>query len=205
VLVGGDPYTKEEKICVKTIEGKDQCSEGTPYGPDGFLSTGLRTSRDDNASARKRFGKGGPDGWRTDGLSKVKLEPEFGKVPHEKGVISLRRFANRDSAGSQFIISMGDMVHVSLSLARARARARALYTHKHIYTYIIHIRMYIYLYDVVDVSLSLSLSHTHTHKHAHTHTHTQTAEMDGQYAAFGKVVSGIDLLEKFTIRTNSEC
>ncbi len=34
----------------------------------------------------------------------------------------------------------------------------------------------------LSVSLSLSLPHT------------QTAEMDGQYAAFGKVVSGIELL-----------
>jgi cyclophilin family peptidyl-prolyl cis-trans isomerase len=29
--------------------------------------------------------------------------------------------------------------------------------------------------------------------------------MDGQYAAFGKVVSGIDLPEKFTIPTHSVC
>jgi hypothetical protein len=42
-------------------------------------------------------------------------------------------------------------------------------------------------------SLSLFLSLSLTHTHTHTHTHTQTAEMDGQYAAFGKVVSGIDL------------
>ena len=38
--------------------------------------------------------------------TQVKLAPEFGKIPHEKGVISMKRFYNPDSAGSQFIISM---------------------------------------------------------------------------------------------------
>ena len=27
VLVGGDPFTKESKYCLKTIDGKEECSE----------------------------------------------------------------------------------------------------------------------------------------------------------------------------------
>jgi cyclophilin family peptidyl-prolyl cis-trans isomerase len=74
------------------------------------VSSSSRASRDDNGKAiRDRFGKGGPPGWRKDGLSKVKLEPEFGKLPIERGVISMRRFGNPDSAGSQFIIALSDM------------------------------------------------------------------------------------------------
>lgn len=30
-----------------------------------------------------------------DGLSQLKLEPEFGKIPHERGVISMRRCGQR--------------------------------------------------------------------------------------------------------------
>ena len=74
------------------------------------MTSGTRSSKDDNGKAiRDKFGKGGPPGWRKDGLSKVKLEPEFGKIPMDKGVISMRRFGNPDSAGSQFIINMSDM------------------------------------------------------------------------------------------------
>jgi hypothetical protein len=89
---------------------RQTCTAGNWYGPDGFVSSGKRSSRDDNGKAiRDKFGKGGPPGWRKDGLSKVKLEPEFGKIPMDKGVISMRRFGNPDSAGSQFIINMSDM------------------------------------------------------------------------------------------------
>jgi len=129
VLMGGDPWTKEEQYCYvdesscatkfcyeKKADGgySDQiaktCTAGNWYGPDGFVTSSQRASRDDNGKAiRDKFGKGGPPGWRKDGLSKVKLEPEFGKLPIERGVISMRRFGNPDSAGSQFIISLSDM------------------------------------------------------------------------------------------------
>jgi len=133
VLLAGDPYTKEAKYCMKDREGKDMCSDGNSYGPDGFLATGLRFSKDDSTGARAKFGKGGPDGWRRDSISLVKLEPEFKTgITHEKGVITMRRFDNPDSAGSQFMICMADM----------------------------------------------------------------SKEFDGNYAAFGKVISGIELLDK---------
>lgn len=133
VLVGGDPFTKESKYCLKTIDGKEECSEGNGYGPDGFMSSTLRKSNDGDVKAtRLKWGKGGPDGWRRDSISKVKLEPEFNTIPHEKGVITMRRFGNPDSAGSQFIICMGDMKE----------------------------------------------------------------ELDGHFAAFGKVTQGIDILEE---------
>jgi len=154
VLQAGDPITRETKYCVEDesacttnargfcyekkegggfTDKKVSCTAGNWYGPDGFISSATRSSKDDNGKKiRSEFGKGGPVGWRKDGLSKVKLAPEFGKIPHEKGVISMKRFYNPDSAGSQFIISMSDM----------------------------------------------------------------KAEMDGNYAAFGKVTKGLDLLEK---------
>jgi len=132
VLVGGDPFTKEEKYCFKDVKDKETCSEGQGYGPDGFFSSSLKQSRDDKKSTRATWDKGGPSKWRKDGLSQLKLEPEFGKIPHERGVISMRRFGAPESAGSQFIICLSDMQD----------------------------------------------------------------EMDGQYAAFGKITSGIEVLDK---------
>ena len=48
------------------------CEQGKGYGPDGFISTGLRSSKDgDEKATRVKWGKGGPDGWRRDAISKV--------------------------------------------------------------------------------------------------------------------------------------
>mmetsp|Transcript_3222 Transcript_3222/g.7769 ORF Transcript_3222/g.7769 Transcript_3222/m.7769 type:complete len:311 (-) Transcript_3222:77-1009(-) len=132
VLIGGDPFTKEQPYCYKDIKDAEICSEGEGYGPDGFFSSPKRQSKDDNKKTRQTWDKGGPSYWRKDSLSKVKLEPEFGKLPHERGVITMRRFGAPDSAGSQFIICLSDM----------------------------------------------------------------TKELDGNYAAFGKVVEGIEILDK---------
>jgi len=132
VLIGGDPFTKEEPYCYNDIQDKKVCSEGKGYGPDGYFTSRVKQSRDDSKKTRQSWDKGGPSKWRKDGLSKLKLEPEFGKIPHERGVISMRRFGTPESAGSQFIICLTDM----------------------------------------------------------------QAEMDGQYAAFGKIVSGIEILDK---------
>ena len=107
VLVGGDPYTKEDKWCT-TIKGKQSCSSGNGYGPDGVLANGKRSSNDDDKATRNLWDKGGPDGWRRDSLSEIKLEPEFSGI-HKAGAISMRRFGAPNSAGSQFIICLNDM------------------------------------------------------------------------------------------------
>jgi hypothetical protein len=52
------------------------CEQGKGYGPDGFISTGLRSSKDgDEKATRVKWGKGGPDGWRRDAISKVRPPP----------------------------------------------------------------------------------------------------------------------------------
>jgi peptidyl-prolyl cis-trans isomerase B (cyclophilin B) len=136
VLVGGDPFTKEEKFCQPPIKGgKETCSDGDGYGPDGFFSSSKKSSNDDSKTTRGLWDKGGPGGWRFDGLSEVKLDPEFNQ-PIERGTIVMRRFDNPRSAGSQFIICLSDM----------------------------------------------------------------EKEMGGQYAAFGKVTSGLELLDEITKR-----
>jgi len=132
VLVGGDPFTKETPYCYKDIQDKEICSEGKGYGPDGYMSSRVKQSRDDSKKTRQSWDKGGPSKWRKDGISKYKLEPEFGKIPAERGTIAMRRFNAPDSAGSQFIICLSDM----------------------------------------------------------------TNEMDGNYATFGKITSGLEVLDK---------
>mmetsp|Transcript_12875 Transcript_12875/g.20239 ORF Transcript_12875/g.20239 Transcript_12875/m.20239 type:complete len:315 (+) Transcript_12875:61-1005(+) len=136
VLIGGDPFTKEEPYClsVESYKGQQVCSEGAGYGKDGYFSSRLANSNDDSKKTRGLWDKGGPDGWRRDSLSKYKLEPEFNTIPHERGVITMRRFYRPDSAGSQFIICLADM----------------------------------------------------------------TKELDGHYAAFGKVTKGIELLDEIS-------
>jgi hypothetical protein len=64
------------------------------------LNPALRTCK-----RRALWDKGGPDGWRKDSQSEVKLDPEF-TTPHTRGSIAMRRFRNPDSAGSQFIITL---------------------------------------------------------------------------------------------------
>jgi hypothetical protein len=55
------------------------CEQGNGYGPDGFISTGLRSSKDgDEKATRVKWGKGGPDGWRRDAISKVPPNLGFG-------------------------------------------------------------------------------------------------------------------------------
>ena len=51
---------------------------------------------------------GDPTGTGTSGSSKPNLEQEFSKEPHVRGVCSMARTANPDSANSQFFICFDD-------------------------------------------------------------------------------------------------
>lgn len=108
LIIGGDPNTKEESTCLESDKGKE-CFQGLGYGPDGFITSPTRKSADDIKKTRELWDKGGPPGWRRDSRSQFKLEPEFSDRPHDRGVITMRRFNRPDSAGSQFMICVTDM------------------------------------------------------------------------------------------------
>ena len=68
--------------------------------PGFMIQGGDINSRDNNP---KNNGQGGP-GWQVDA--------EFNKVPHKRGILSMARSNNPNSAGSQFFICVADAPHL---------------------------------------------------------------------------------------------
>lgn len=97
------------EVAPKTVENfKKLISEGFYDGTafhriiKGFMVQGGDPLTKDPANA-SRFGTGGP------GYS---VKAEFNDRPHERGVLSMARSADPDSAGSQFFICLGRVPHL---------------------------------------------------------------------------------------------
>lgn len=68
--------------------------------PNFMIQGGDPNSKDTN---RARHGTGGPG---------YTVKAEFSKKPHKRGVLSMARSADPDSAGSQFFICVADVSHL---------------------------------------------------------------------------------------------
>ncbi len=68
--------------------------------PNFMIQGGDPNSKDKN---RARHGTGGPG---------YTVKAEFSKKPHKRGVLSMARSADPDSAGSQFFICVADVSHL---------------------------------------------------------------------------------------------
>ncbi len=66
--------------------------------PGFMIQGGDPNTRDANAS-RERHGTGGPG---------YNIKAEFNDTPHQRGIVSMARSSNPDSAGSQFFICVAD-------------------------------------------------------------------------------------------------
>ncbi len=92
-------------VAPKTVENfkklsKEGFYDGTAFHRivKGFMIQGGDPLTKDPA-ARDRWGTGGPG---------YKIKAEFSKRPHVRGVLSMARSQNPDSAGSQFFICLAD-------------------------------------------------------------------------------------------------
>jgi dolichyl-diphosphooligosaccharide--protein glycosyltransferase len=65
----------------------------------GFVIQGGDPNTKGDDSDRNTWGQGGPD---------TTLKAEFNDIPHERGIVSMARSTNPDSAGSQFFIVLKD-------------------------------------------------------------------------------------------------
>ncbi|MBI4482600.1 MAG: peptidylprolyl isomerase [Acidobacteria bacterium] len=65
----------------------------------GFMIQGGDPTTKDPASPRERHGTGGPG---------YTVKAEFNDTPHRRGILSMARAQNPDSAGCQFFICVGD-------------------------------------------------------------------------------------------------
>jgi cyclophilin family peptidyl-prolyl cis-trans isomerase len=66
---------------------------------DGFVIQGGDNNTKSNGTSRETWGTGGPG---------HKVEAEFSDIPHERGIVSMARAADPNSAGSQFFIVLND-------------------------------------------------------------------------------------------------
>jgi peptidyl-prolyl cis-trans isomerase B (cyclophilin B) len=92
-------------VAPKTVENfkklaREGFYDGTAFHRivKGFMIQGGDPLTKDKANER-RFGTGDPG---------YKIKAEFNERPHQRGVLSMARSANPDSAGSQFFICLGD-------------------------------------------------------------------------------------------------
>ena len=179
VLQAGDPITRETKYCVEDesacttnargfcyekkegggfTDKKVSCTAGNWYGPDGFISSATRSSKDDNGKKiRSEFGKGGPVGWRKDGLSKVLCNHHI----HTPDVLCVPRVC-------------------SCACVCMHGSHLKPYAHIHIHTLgqITLLKVNSELMDgqTMHTRMCVRMSHTHAQTHTHTHTHTHTGE-----------------------------
>lgn len=94
-----------EEVAPKTVENfkklaRDGFYDGTAFHRiiDGFMAQGGDPLTRDESNKRL-WGTGDPG---------YKIKAEFNNRSHQRGVISMARAANPDSAGSQFFICLGD-------------------------------------------------------------------------------------------------
>jgi dolichyl-diphosphooligosaccharide--protein glycosyltransferase len=66
---------------------------------DGFVIQGGDNNTKSNGTSRETWGTGGPG---------HTVEAEFSDIPHERGIVSMARAADPNSAGSQFFIVLND-------------------------------------------------------------------------------------------------